>query len=239
MSNILKLSRSTVEKYITCPRCCVLEKKYKIKPPSLPFTLNIAVDNLCKNEFDYYRKLKEPHPLFLENNIDAIPFYHEKLDEWRSNFKGLRFISKEKNYNFGGAIDDVWQKKNGELIVADVKATSKNNFDWVETFNKYEYPKAYKRQLEMYQWLLKKNGFQVAQEAYLVYFNGKKNEKFFHEKLNFEAHMVKINCCCNWVEDKIEETVNLLRSDLFPKPSSNCEVCNYLRKRWSLSQAIN
>ena len=238
MSSIIKLSRSTVEKFLNCPRCCVLEKKFKIRPPSLPFTLNIAVDNLCKNEFDYYRKLKKPHPLFLENNIDAIPFQHEKLDEWRSNFKGLRYISKEKNYNFGGAIDDVWQKSNGELIVADVKATSKNNFDWAETFNKYEYPKSYKRQLEMYQWLFKKNGFHVAEEAYLVYFNGQKNEEFFNNRLKFEAHLVKINCSSNWVEQKIEQTVNLLKSDIFPKPSANCEVCNYLRKRWTLSQSL-
>ena len=53
MSETIKLSRSIVEKFISCPRCCVLDKKYQIKPPSLPFTLNLAVDNLCKNEFDY------------------------------------------------------------------------------------------------------------------------------------------------------------------------------------------
>tara|TARA_Y100001968_G_C19447844_1_gene766453 strand:- start:935 stop:1654 length:720 start_codon:yes stop_codon:yes gene_type:complete len=239
MNNIIKLSRSTVEKYLTCPRCCVLEKKFKIKPPSLPFTLNIAVDNLCKNEFDYYRKIKKPHPLFLENNINAIPFNHERIDEWRSNFKGLRYISSKKKYNFGGAIDDVWQKDNGELIVADVKATSKNSFNWNETFNKYEYPKAYKRQLEMYQWLLKKNGFKVADEAYLVYFNGNKNEEFFNKTLKFEAHLIKLNCSSDWVEEKVEATVNLLRSDIFPKPSFNCEICNYLKKRWSLSQKLN
>ena len=51
MPDIIKLSRSTVEKYLSCPRCCVLDKKYQIKPPSLPFTLNIAVDNLCKKYF--------------------------------------------------------------------------------------------------------------------------------------------------------------------------------------------
>tara|TARA_Y100001968_G_scaffold124455_1_gene113430 strand:+ start:916 stop:1635 length:720 start_codon:yes stop_codon:yes gene_type:complete len=239
MDNLIKLSRATVEKYLNCPRCCVLENKFKIKPPSLPFTLNIAVDNLCKNEFDYYRKIQKPHPLFLENNINAIPFNHEKIDEWRNNFKGLRYISSEKNYNFGGALDDIWQKENGELIVADVKATSKNNFDWNETFNKYEYPKAYKRQLEMYQWLLKKNGFKVADEAYLVYFNGNKNEKFFNQELKFEAHLVKLNCCTDWVEAKVEETVNLLRSDIFPKPSFYCEICSYLKKRWTLSQNFN
>ena len=50
-------------------------------------------------------------------------------------------MSIEHNYDFGGAVDDIWQK-NGDLIIVDVKATSRNNFDWSETFNKYEYAKA-------------------------------------------------------------------------------------------------
>ena len=236
MTDLIKLSRSTVEKYISCPRCCVLEKKYQIKPPSLPFTLNIAVDNLCKNEFDYYRKLQEPHPLFVQKNIDAIPFNHKRLDTWRSNFKGIRYKSLEYGYDFGGAIDDIWQKKNGELIIVDVKATARNNFDWIETFKNYEYPKAYKRQLEMYQWLFQKNGFKVAEEAYLLYFNGKKNEEFFNNQIKFDVHLIKLNCSTSWVESKIIETVNLLRSEFFPRPSSNCEYCNYLKKRWELAR---
>jgi len=104
MPDIIKLSRSTVEKYLNCPRCCVLDKKYQIKPPSLPFTLNIAVDNLCKNEFDYYRKIQEPHPLFIEYGIDAVPFQHKDLERWRSNFQGIRYMSVEHNYDFGGAV---------------------------------------------------------------------------------------------------------------------------------------
>ena len=235
---MLKLSRSTVEKFLSCPRCCFLEKKYKIKPPSLPFTLNIAVDNLCKNEFDYFRNIQEPHPLFIKHNIEAVPFKHKDLDIWRSNFKGIRYRSTEHNFDFGGAVDDVWQKKNGELIIADVKATSRNNFDWNETFNKYDYAKAYKRQLEMYQWLFRKNGFQVADEAYLVYFNGKKNEKFFNNNLKFDCHVIRLNCSTSWVENTIIKTVNLLGSDAFPKPSSSCEYCNYLKKRWELKKNL-
>ena len=80
MSLFIKLSRSTVERYIQCPRCCYLDKKYNIRPPSLPFTLNIAVDNLCKNEFDYYRNKQEPHPLFIHHEIDAVPFKHKNID---------------------------------------------------------------------------------------------------------------------------------------------------------------
>ena len=239
MSDFIKLSRSTVEKFINCPRCCVLDKKFNIKPPSLPFTLNIAVDNLCKNEFDYYREIQEPHPLFIEHNINAVPFKHKDMDTWRSNFKGIRYKSKEYNFDFGGAVDDVWQKNNGELIIADVKATSKNNFDWNETFNKYDYAKAYKRQLEMYQWLFRMNGFRVADEGYLVYFNGKKNEKLFNNSLKFEVHVIKLNCSASWVKEKVIETVKLLQSNHFPKPSTNCEYCNYLKKRWQLQSSSN
>ncbi len=179
MPDIIKLSRSTVEKYLSCPRCCVLDKKYQIKPPSLPFTLNIAVDNLCKNEFDYYRKIQEPHPLFIENGIDAVPFKHKDLERWRSNFQGIRYKSIEHKF--------------------------------------------------------KKNGFQVAKEAYLLYFNGKKNEELFNNQLNFDVHLIKLDCSTSWVENKIIDTVNLLRSDNFPKPSLDCEYCNYLKKRWQLS----
>ena len=112
--------------------------------------------------------------MFAEHNIDAIPFAHEKMDEWRNNFKGIRFLDEGLGINFGGAVDDIWQKPNGELIVVDVKATSKNEFNWEDTFSKWEYAKGYKRQLEMYQYLLKKNGFEVASEGYLVYYNGRK-----------------------------------------------------------------
>ncbi len=232
---MLKLSRSAIEQYLNCKRCFVLVYKHKVRLKTLPFTLNTAVDNLCKNEFDYYRKIQEPHPLFIEHGIDAVPFKHKDLERWRSNFQGIRYLSIEHNYDFGGAVDDIWQKKNGDLIIVDVKATSRNNFDWSETFNKYEYAKAYKRQLEMYQWLFKKNGFQVANEAYLLYFNGKKNEELFNNQLNFDVHLIKLDCSTSWVENKIIDTVNLLRSDNFPKPSLKCEYCNYLKKRWQLS----
>ena len=202
---MVKISRTGVEKYLSCQRCFVLNYRYKVYPPSLPFTLNNAVDNLCKNEFDHYRKIKQPHPIFIKHDINAVPFIHKNLDDWRSNFKGIRYVNEIEGYNFGGAIDDVWVKPNGQLILADVKATSKNEFNWEETWNRYEYPKAYQRQLEMYQWLFRKNGFNVANEAYLVYFNGLKNEAMFDQTLRFELHMVKLICNDNWVEDKVKE----------------------------------
>ena len=145
-----KISRFAVELFINCKRCFVLSYKYKIKLRTLPFTLNSAVDNLCKNEFDFYRKHQKPHPIFKEYKIDAVPFKHKDMDRWRNNRIGISYENKEEGYHFYGAVDDVWVKPDGELIISDVKSTSKNNFDWEETWNRWEYPKAYKRQLEKY-----------------------------------------------------------------------------------------
>ena len=235
---MIKLSRSAIEQYLNCKRCFILMYKYKVRLNTLPFTLNSAVDNLCKNEFDYYREKQEPHPLFLENNIDAVPFKHEEMDKWRNNFQGISYYDSGTDVHFYGAVDDVWVKPNGELILSDVKSTSKNNFDWEETWNKYEYPKGYRRQLEMYQWLFRKNGFKVSDTAYLVYFNGLKNEPMFNQTLKFELHLIKLNCDDSWVSKTISEAKNLMDEDTYPDGSFGCDTCRYLKKRWEVSQKI-
>ena len=47
-----KLSRSRIDNYLNCPRCFYMHERKGIKAPSGPtFSLNNAVDNLYKNEF--------------------------------------------------------------------------------------------------------------------------------------------------------------------------------------------
>jgi len=236
---MLKLSRSAIEQYLSCKRCFILMYKHKVRLNMLPFTLNSAVDNLCKNEFDYYREKQEPHPLFIKHNIDAVPFKHPDMNKWRNNFQGISFVNEEENFKFYGAVDDVWIQPNGELIISDVKSTSKNNFDWLDTWNRYEYPKGYRRQLEMYQWLFRKNGFQVSNKGYLVYFNGLKNEPMFNQVLKFELHLVELECNDNWVSQTLIEAKELLERDEYPQGSSSCDTCQYLKKRWNVNKSVN
>ncbi len=103
---MLKLSRSAVELSLNSQRCFILQYKYRVSLRSLPFTLNSAVDNLCKNEFDYYRNKKEPHPLFLDNGgttdflKDAVPFKHDDLDKWRNFRQGISYTDEKKRFYF-------------------------------------------------------------------------------------------------------------------------------------------
>ena len=235
---MIKISRYAVEKFLNCKRCFFLEQKHKVRLQSLPFTLNNAVDNLCKNEFDFYRRKQQPHPIFIENNIDAVPFNHPNMDDWRNNRKGINFVDLINKFNFYGAVDDVWIKPNGELIISDVKATSKKEFNWFETY-KYDYAKGYKRQIEMYQWLFRKNGFKVSNEGFLVYFNGLRNEPMFNKQLKFELHLIGLECNDKWVEETVIEATKLLQINDLPPASKRCSTCSYLKDRWKVKQQID
>lgn len=148
------LSRSRIENFINCPRCFHLEERQGIKAPSGPqFLLNSGIDTLYKNEFDSYRKKKIPHPLMEKNNINAIPFSHKDLDLWRNNFKGIRWFDEKHNFTLFGAVDDLWINEKEEIHIVDYKSTAKKDFSPNFTSG---YQVAYKRQLEIYHWLLKK-----------------------------------------------------------------------------------
>ena len=87
-----KLSRSRIENFCKCKKCFYLEEKLGIsKPAQFPFNLNNAVDELLKNEFDNFRGTKDNHPLIVEYGIDAKPFEHPEIENWRTRNKVLVF----------------------------------------------------------------------------------------------------------------------------------------------------
>src|SRR3989338_6028865 len=55
---------------------------------------------------------------------DVVPFQHEDLDIWRSNFKGIRYIHESSNLLVTGAIDDVWVKRKFRWTKSGRLATS-------------------------------------------------------------------------------------------------------------------
>jgi hypothetical protein len=228
--NINKISRFGLESFINCPRCFVMSYRYKVKASFPPFTLNNAVDNLCKNEFDIYRKEHKPHPVFIDNNLNLIPFEHENMNKWRHNFTGISYEYNDRGFKFFGAVDDVWIRPNGDLVIADVKATSVNDFNW-DNISKREYGKGYQRQLEVYQFLFRKNGFKVSNSAYLLYYNGRRNAEMFNNSLSFDYRLIEIKCNDNWVENKVFEAIDLLRSDILPNGSKSCNTCQYIKDR--------
>ena len=219
-----KLSRSKLENFGRCHRCFYLDRRLGIAQPSgPPFTLNSAVDTLFKKEFDAYRERGEVHPLMKSYGINAIPFKHPSLDIWRENFKGVQFHHPKTNFLITGAIDDVWQRPDGELIIADYKATSTND----EIVLEGEWKEAYKRQMEIYQWLFRQNGFKVSRTGYFVYTNGLKDRDAFNDRLEFKTILLPYEGNDSWVEPAIIKAHDCLMSDVIPEYTPDCDFCGY------------
>ena len=219
-----KLSRSKIDLFMECPQCFYLDRRLGIgRPPGFPFTLNSAVDSLLKKEFDLHRKDQTAHPFIKEFGIDAIPYQHKEIDTWRNTFKGIEYLHVPTNLLITGAIDDVWINSKGELIIVDYKATSKTS----EVNLDADWQRGYKRQMEIYQWLFKKNGFNVSPTGYFVYCNGDSGKPYFDNKLEFDIKVIPYTGDTLWIESALNDIKDCLMSDKIPEMNPECDFCNY------------
>lgn len=221
-----KLSRSKLEDFVKCPRCFYLDRRLGISKPGMPaFSINIAIDELLKKEFDFHRAKKQKHPLMKKYGINAVPFQHDKIDEWRdARFRGIQYLHKKTNLILTGGIDDVWINSKGELIIVDYKATSTKK----EISLDDEYKESYKRQAEIYQWLFRQNGFKVSKTAYFVYCNGKTDCEAFDGKVEFDVQIIPYRGNDNWVEKALINAKECLMSEKIPECNEKCELCCYV-----------
>jgi len=225
-----KVSRSKIDLFSECPRCAYLDMKLGVKRPSMPaFTLNNAVDELLKREFDIHRARGSKHPLVEKYGLDAVPLVDERMEEWRDALRrGISYLHVPTNLLIRGGVDDVWVNPEGEFIIVDYKATSKK----VGPSTEDDLYDSYKRQLEIYQWLFRRNGFPVSPTGYFVYVNGKSDADAFDGKLEFDVELIPYTGSDAWVEPAVFDLKQMLVSDEIPKVGTAfgggpCDYCTY------------
>jgi len=220
-----RLSRSKIDLFIICPRCFYLDRKLGVaQPPGYPFSLNSAVDKLLKKEFDIHRAKGTKHPLMEKYGIDAIPLAHEKIDEWRDSLKaGIAASIDGTNIVVTGGVDDVWVNPQGEYIVVDYKSTSKES----EVNLDADWQIGYKRQMEIYQWLFRKNGYKVSSTGYFVYCNGNTDKEAFDGRLEFDVKIIPYEGDISWVEQITLDASECLKKDKLPESGPDCDFCKY------------
>jgi CRISPR/Cas system-associated exonuclease Cas4 (RecB family) len=219
-----ELSRSKINLFIECPRCFYVDQRLGVKRvPGYPFCLNNAVDTLLKKEFDQHRKAGTVHPLMEEHGIDAVPFQHRKLDDWRHHFTGVRHKHEPTGFMVYGAPDDIWENKEDVLAVVDYKATSKQD----EVSLDADWQDDWKRQMETYQWLLRANDFEVSDRGYFVYANADKSRDNFDNTLKFETKILPYDGDDSWIDSTLEGIKEVLMADAVPESGDDCDYCQY------------
>ena len=119
--------------------------------------------------------------------------------------------------------------KTKELSPVEFKSTQTKDGDQVKYLGKPHH-KFWKNQLEIYGYLLEKNGFKISEDSYIIFCNAEINAEEWNEKLNFDVQVINYKMDYKWVEPILDKIKELLILDSIPNFSDtdDCDMCRYL-----------
>jgi len=209
-----KLSPSSLSLMNECPRCFWLDKHNVWKRPAGIFpSLPSGMDGILKVHFDKFRdKGLLPPELCKNQDCVGMKLFNEPelMRSWRNNLKGIRWEDKNGNILFG-AVDNILQK--GEkLIVLDYKTRGYPVKD--------DTAEHYQNQLDIYNFLLRKNGYKTEDYAFLLFYIPK--EVADKGEIIFDTTLKKMKIDVKNAEDIFNKALKLLNEDC---PNKTCEWC--------------
>jgi CRISPR/Cas system-associated exonuclease Cas4 (RecB family) len=216
---MIKLSPSSLNLFLECPKCFYLQIIKKIKRPETPFpSLPNGMDKILKEHFDRFMEKNELPPELKEEDCarDGCQLFNNKelLKLWRNNLQGLQYLDPETNILLRGAIDNLLVKEN-KFIVLDFKT---RGYPLKE--NSHEH---YIFQLDLYNFLLRKNNYETEDYSYLLFYYP--NKVLETGEVIFDTKLIKIPANPERAERIFKQACQLLLQDQIPEPSENCEFC--------------
>lgn len=211
---VFKLSPSALNLMQECPRCFWLTQHKVWKRPAGIFpSLPSGMDRILKIHFDKFRDKGQLPPELCENShCDRMKLFDdkEKLKIWQSNFKGVSWKDRQGN-QLHGAVDNILVR-NRKLIVLDYKTRGYALKD--------DTAKHYKNQLDIYNFLLRKNGYETEDFSFLLFYVPK--EVMSTGEVIFDTELVKMKVSIKNAEKIWKKAISLLNSDC---PTKCCEWC--------------
>jgi len=218
-----KLSPSSLNLMQDCKRCFWLDKHNIWKRPETIFpSLPSGMDRILKAHFDNFRdKGKLPPELCTNGHCKDMKLFGKDEEEkgllkvWRSNLKGIMFQDDKGNI-LHGAVDNILVKEN-KLIVLDYKT---RGYPIKEDTSEH-----YKNQLDIYNFLLQKNGFDTEDFSFLLFYIPK--EVLETGEVIFDTSLVKMPSNPKNAEKLFKSALELLNG---PCPKETCEWCQCIKE---------
>jgi len=197
-----------------CPRCFWLTQHKVWKRPAGIFpSLPSGMDKILKVHFDKFMEQDKLPPELCENSdCTNMKLFtdKEKLKVWQSNFKGIQFTDKKGNI-LRGAVDNILVKGK-KLIVLDYKTRG--------YALKEDTAEHYRNQLDIYNFLFRKNDYKTEDYAFLLFYIPSEVTKT--GEVIFDTELVKMKVDVKNAEKIWKNALKLLNSDC---PSKSCEWC--------------
>jgi len=208
------LSPSSLNLMQECPRCFWLSQHKVWKRPNGIFpSIASGIDRIAKNHFDKFREKKSLPPELAENKeCEGIELFEDggKLKVWRNNLKGISWSDKKGN-ELHGAVDNILVKGK-KLIVLDYKT---RGYELKEDTAEH-----YQLQLNLYNFLLRKNGYETEDFAFLLFYIPK--EVLSGGEILFDTKLVKMQVDTKRAEGMWKRALKLLNSNC---PDKTCVWC--------------
>lgn len=203
---------------LECPRCFWLQVVKKIKRPEGIFpSLPSGMDRILKAHFDKFMERNELPPEIREEDCKDCKLFDdkEKLEVWRNNFKGIQYLDEKSGILLRGAIDNLLSKGK-KLIVLDYKT---RGYPLKEDTHEH-----YQTQMDIYNFLLRKNGYETEDYAYLLFYYPK--EVTETGEVIFDTRLIKIKTSTENGEKIFNKAIAILEGNL-PPASEDCEFCEW------------
>ena len=215
-----KLSPTSINLMLECPRCFWLQLVKKIKRPEGIFpSLPGGMDRILKKYFDKFMQRGELPPEIREYGIgNGYKLFNDKakLDIWRSNQKGIQYKDKTSGILLRGAVDNLLEK--GEkLVVLDYKT---RGYPLKEDTHEH-----YQTQMDIYNFLLRMNGYDTENYAYLLFYYPREIAET--GEVIFDTKLIKIPTNVKSGESVFKEAIKILNLKEPPKASQDCGFCKW------------
>lgn len=214
-----QLSPSTINLMEDCPRCFWLEIKKNIARPRGIFpSLPSGMDRILKAHFDECARLGKLPPEIKELESEGIKVYSGKnLDNWRDNRKGITWRDREGNVLKG--VIDALLTKGEKFIVLDYKT---RGYPLKEDTHEH-----YTDQLDIYNYLLRKNKFETEDYFFLLFYHP---DRVIDSVVRFHTDLIKVPVNTGKAEELWKKALAVLEGPM-PESADECEYCSYRNKK--------
>lgn len=210
-----KLSPSSINLMQECPRCfwLTIHKRWK-RPAGIFPSLPSGMDKILKIHFDKFMEKRELPPEIKEHGLsNGYKLFNDKkkLDIWRANLKGIQYKDKTSGVLLRGAVDNILEKDD-KLIVLDYKTRG--------YALKKDTHKHYQTQMDIYNFLLRKNGYGTENYSYLLFYYPKEVTKT--GEVIFDTKLIKMRTSAERGRKIFKQAIKLLKGRC---PKKACEWC--------------
>jgi len=160
----------------------------------------------CLPEIKEYG-LKNKYKLFADKST---------LDIWRSNQKGIQYKDKTSGILLRGAVDNILEKGK-KLIILDYKT---RGYPLKEDTHEH-----YQTQMDIYNFLLRKNGYDTEDYTYLLFYYPKEVAKT--GEVIFDTKLIKMKTSAKRGEKIFKKAIKILEMEEPPEASVDCNFCKY------------